>query len=307
MSLRCYGARQFECRPPKTAILWAPTAAFITACSIPFISGTYATVYTIVNVMLTALTLATAIQHWPGSGKKTLSRWGLIGVHILLAASFAVRAGQGLLAAQEFGRGLPDDLLLAIHLIVALFFLTASGALSLSLAYEKNATRLFHLATRDALTGLLTRRALEDKVREIAALGEFRPYAVLIFDLDHFKQVNDLYGHAAGDATLKACADIFTEVLGKKQIIARWGGEEFIAIVETNSPVEAHALAERSRMRIKKASIVYLHHRINLSVSIGICHSTRCDSDFKEMLLKADSALYKAKAKGRNRTEAAAA
>src|SRR5690606_34806276 len=134
------------------------------------------------------------------------SRYGIVAAYVVMAASFGSRIVLGLLEAGSLPPHLPQDTALVVHLIVALFHTVASGAFALSIAYERSNIALRHAATHDALTGLANRGAFEARLREILADPSRKPFALALLDIDHFKQINDRHGHAAGDTALRQCA-----------------------------------------------------------------------------------------------------
>jgi diguanylate cyclase (GGDEF)-like protein/PAS domain S-box-containing protein len=162
---------------------------------------------------------------------------------------------------------------------------------------------LLRLATRDALTGLANRRHFFDIAE--ASLTQTRrygsPMTVALLDLDHFKQINDTYGHAAGDAVLKVFADVLCESLRDTDTPARVGGEEF-AVLLTSTPLpEAMTALERIRQSLDERPIQVGEHTIYATVSIGAVQWNPAHLDVDAMLANADSALYTAKRQGRNR------
>ena len=158
-------------------------------------------------------------------------------------------------------------------------------------------------AIRDPLTSLYNRRYFEEEVfnRIIEAKAEKSPYCVLMLDADHFKRVNDTYGHKVGDKVLIELASTCEKNLREHDIVARYGGEEFVVFLPKTSPSQAKVVAERLRESIASV-IVYSDEgeEVRFTVSIGI--STSEISDNVGMLIKtSDEALYKAKESGRNR------
>lgn len=167
--------------------------------------------------------------------------------------------------------------------------------------------RLEELAWTDELTGLLNRRffvraADEESVRMRRTR---KTAAVAIFDLDYFKQVNDRYGHSAGDRVLKAIAQIaHAELRGPFDKLGRWGGEEFVVLLSDVSPDTARIVCERLRNRIQSATIEAGERQIGVSASFGFC-LLEAGADVSLALEAADHALYEAKRLGRNRVESA--
>jgi diguanylate cyclase (GGDEF)-like protein len=151
-------------------------------------------------------------------------------------------------------------------------------------------------ATTDPLTGLLNRRTLENKVRSIQASGI--SYSVVMADLDRFKLVNDTHGHQAGDRALRSFATVMRTTLRPQDLIARWGGEEFVIVIPGAAEHEALGAAERIRENLALAS--QRGDLDTVTVSMGIAHDPDCD--FTDVLHRADAALYEAKTLGRNRS-----
>nr|WP_240895750.1 GGDEF domain-containing protein [Kineococcus siccus] len=145
-------------------------------------------------------------------------------------------------------------------------------------------------AHRDPLTGLLNRRGLAAAL----ARGDARPCALLLADLDHFKEVNDVFGHAVGDRTLQWVATVLRDPALAEQLVARIGGEEFVVVVP--GAVDAAAVAERLRRRTATPSA---QRPVVLTVSVGVARGT--SDDLPGLLSRADLALYRAKRAGRDR------
>jgi len=153
----------------------------------------------------------------------------------------------------------------------------------------------------DALTKLYNKRALDEflDIRE----GEFKryekPYSVVFFDIDHFKQVNDTYGHEAGDIVLKGFAKLFKEVARSVDLVGRYGGEEFLAILSETDRKGAMTFAEKVRQKLEISRFVYQGQKLQVTISGGIAFREEYPSE-KLMLKAADERLYKAKHSGRN-------
>ncbi len=173
-------------------------------------------------------------------------------------------------------------------------------AKALALANRK----LQQVANTDLLTGLPNRRyGLRRLEQEFAQAHRYgRPLSVMILDLDHFKSVNDTLGHAAGDEVLKHGASVMQEALRATDILCRWGGEEFLAIVPNADLAAASTLAERLRESLASRQPKDLAIRRPVTVSIGLAAYPQ-GRDVEHLLHLADQALYRAKDKGRNRVE----
>lgn len=165
-------------------------------------------------------------------------------------------------------------------------------------------SQLRELATRDSLTGLLNRRAFME--RGTALLDHCRrhakPCAVLMIDIDHFKRINDRYGHQTGDDSLRACATAIAGALREADILGRLGGEEFAALLPHSSTESAHLVAERIRDAISELQILSIASEpLRITVSIGMAEMAHRDAGIETILAWADQALYRAKATGRNK------
>jgi len=156
-------------------------------------------------------------------------------------------------------------------------------------------------ATKDPLTGVGNRAAMDASIaREIdLATRHNQPLCLLTIDIDHFKNVNDTYGHSTGDCVIKAVTEAATLAMRTSDMIFRYGGEEFVIILSNTAAIGAMLMAERLRKQIEETSIVCDGHEIFSTVSIGL--STLEDQDDAANLFsRADAALYEAKSSGRN-------
>jgi len=160
------------------------------------------------------------------------------------------------------------------------------------------------LARRDALTGLLNRGAvLEVLTSEVVrARREQTPLSIIMVDFDHFKGVNDTYGHLAGDAVLREIARRMSEQVRPYDAVGRYGGEEFLLVLPNCAHDEAVEVAERLRVRAASEPVVFEGTSITVAISLGLACQARILSDEPEPLIAAaDAALYEAKRTGRNR------
>ena len=156
--------------------------------------------------------------------------------------------------------------------------------------------QLDHQASHDQLTGIFNRRALN---RHIDEAIQHRPFGLILFDLDHFKQVNDRYGHPCGDAVLKGFAERIREQLLPEMIFARIGGEEF-AVTANDMPLdELHAFAEKLRRATASAPFNTLCGFVEVTASFGVSRRVEGEA-FSAVFHRTDTALYQAKTQGRN-------
>jgi diguanylate cyclase (GGDEF)-like protein len=185
--------------------------------------------------------------------------------------------------------------------LVALMLLTLVLARPLLRAFrwtEEQASE----ARIDALTGLANRRALEEILAaEISRAHRFaHQLAVVLLDLDRFKEINDSFGHGAGDVMLRAVSRLLTSLARQGDTVARWGGEEFVVVLPETDLVGARRFAERLRRTIEAHSV----GDMKTSASCGVA-TMLPEDNVEELLAAADQALYQAKSNGRNRTESA--
>ncbi len=183
------------------------------------------------------------------------------------------------------------------------------GPLVLSCVSSANRSlmaRLAHQATIDHLTGVLTRSAFTRRANALLdACG--RPLTLMMLDIDHFKTINDRYGHATGDLVLQQFATTLQDQLHEGELFARLGGEEFVIVVPGVAPDQAKFIAERLRRAVQDLHTTHADPRLQITVSIGLsgCGAEGSIPSLDELLAQADQALYRAKAHGRNRIEQA--
>ncbi len=179
------------------------------------------------------------------------------------------------------------------------------GSLMDITAQKKTEEKLRELATTDGLTGICNRRHFMELSNQIltVALRYKTPLSLLIMDADHFKNINDSYGHDCGDKVLQCLTRISAEAIRDADILARIGGEEFALLMPETSLQEAIQVAERLRRIIAAQTVQCNPQPVSFTVSIGVATVTNDISTVEGLLKLADTALYQAKAQGRNRVE----
>jgi len=176
-------------------------------------------------------------------------------------------------------------------------------------AEERDALmRVYEAAVRDGLTGVLNRKALDQRLlAELAfAVRHDTPLSLVLLDVDHFKKVNDTYGHPAGDAVLREVAARLTRALRIEDVFGRYGGEEFLIVAREITLEQGAQLAERMRVLIDSSPIVFEGTPIQVSASFGVAPLACCGAtrDAPALLSIVDARLYDAKHAGRNRVVA---
>ncbi len=230
----------------------------------------------------------------------------LMAVPLLAAAAgFAYRGGRAALWPETVASEMIIDSRLNVgsalaYLVIALAF----HATLMALVVGRLLANLRHLSRHDGLTGLLNRRAMEEamqrQLQRSRRTGEV--FSVLMLDLDHFKAINDRYGHVVGDRALKHAAAALKAGMREVDSLARFGGEEFLALLPGTTLETSRQAAERLRAYVDANPLPLEEEAsVPLSVSIGIAQWTDGAEDASRLLSRADVALYQAKLQGRNR------
>jgi len=181
------------------------------------------------------------------------------------------------------------------------------GQLALQTANDvKDMAILQHESITDALTGLKNRRYFDQRMSEEVALSlrHKLPLSLMLLDVDHFKKINDTYGHQIGDEVLSSLAKLISGMVRDSDIVARYGGEEIAIITPRTSKEEAALLAERLRDLIEKTTVAMVgttQEVVQVTVSLGICSLSPVITDKDALIEESDQALYLAKKYGRNR------
>lgn len=169
---------------------------------------------------------------------------------------------------------------------------------------EQALIRVHESAVRDRLTGIFNRGAFDDRLQSEFSTSRRRgtPIALLLFDIDHFKRLNDTHGHQAGDAVIRAVAQVAQTAVRAEDVLARYGGEEFAVILRGVSQRSAFVMAERVRVAIEGQRTEWKDTLIGATVSVGVVHapSVKAFEDPAKFIAAADAALYEAKHQGRN-------
>lgn len=168
--------------------------------------------------------------------------------------------------------------------------------------WRERENEIKQLSQLDFLTNLLNRRSIHQFLDHLHQTKAEKSYAVILLDLDHFKQINDQYGHHLGDQVLIAISECLKQHIRPIDKIGRFGGEEFIILIPDTSLSDARTIAERCRVAIEQLKISTAEHNIQLSASFGVALSSP-EYESSQILTQADQALYLAKACGRNQVK----
>jgi diguanylate cyclase (GGDEF)-like protein len=224
-------------------------------------------------------------------------------LQVLMAASAVTRSV--LTQVRSPSQVLYLDLVQSAFTYFNLIFSICAGVGLLWLAFLIQREDLYTRANADGLTGLLNRRAFDERLaRELgSAHAEGRSIAVMLADIDFFKRVNDVWGHQAGDEVLRQVGSALRRVLRPADTLARFGGEEFAILLKEESLALATEVAERLRLGV--AALSRLPGDLRLTISIGVAASLP-DEPPDELIQRCDQALYRSKREGRNRVSVAA-
>jgi len=291
------GSMQFRLGRTRWLAVCAVTGSGILSTMVFFALGFSGAGTAVANMGIAFQLLLTGWQYWAGRQESPIAMASTALLYAITAISFALC---GLVIALERRwvlAQLPENWAEGVNSIVVIVGLTGIGALSLAV----NQARIsrFHRmeALTDPLTKLLNRRALTDRYSSAA-----RPRtAAVLFDLDHFKSINDRYGHATGDLVLCHFADIISTRIRISDVAARVGGEEFCVILHNVDRLAAVKFAERIRMKTEEKKVASGKGPVAVTVSAGIAYSAGHGESFGALLERADQVLYKAKEEGRNR------
>jgi len=193
-------------------------------------------------------------------------------------------------------------LLLMIAIVTGVSFLILAIILSVLYKTKKHAAKVMEeLSREDALTGLLNRRGMNESIQaEVVRLKrKWHPVTFTMCDIDKFKRINDKYGHKCGDMVLKTVSRIIRTVTREQDIVARWGGEEFLLMLPQTDLSGAIVAVEKLRTAIESEQMVYGKHLVNVTMSFGI-QTLKQIGRVEQTIAEADEALYAAKHSGRN-------
>ena len=297
--------RQFEGRDfhPLWVAVW-PCGVVIAAAS--GLVPTFDQRLILVCTLMATLNLMAAAEFTYQEDERLVSRWPAI---VLLVAT-----ATGLLAWMPLALTMPvrevglvyASKWMPVVIVVLLLCRVALAFVVLTIVKERQEQQQRMFALTDALTGLPNRRALFAAADELVAQGRYlrgHSLSVMLFDLDHFKKINDTYGHRLGDRVLQMFADTLIDELDSGTILGRLGGEEFAAILPGADLSAAAAKAERVRAAFAEMATIIDGLPVAGTVSIGVASHDDIDCDIGTLFHRADGALYAAKQTGRNRVQ----
>jgi diguanylate cyclase (GGDEF)-like protein len=290
------GARVFHGRRALPGTLISGALLWLLACQTPAFAEPGHNRIILSCAIIAVYTFLTSMEL--RRERRRALRWIAVGAPLLHGAVFLTPIAVILLLPG----GASTDGWFAVFALQTLLYVVGTAFVVVVMANERTTAQYKTAAMTDPLTGLFNRRAFFAAANSMIAaqMRKKKPVSVLAFDLDKFKSINDRYGHAIGDETLRLFAATASANMRQSDVIGRLGGEEFVAILPGNAQ-EALLVAERVRTAFEAAGVEIGGHKIGATVSIGVAEAGPPLAEFGEILQRADAALYRAKEGGRNR------
>lgn len=297
------GARIFGGRKPSPVAILAAPVLWIGLCTLPDFMDSQYFRNIAASSLIATLSLLTAYEFWTDRNEHLMSRSAAIAVLLSFAVFMGVRVPLAGYLPFPMGAQPMSSTWLGIVNLLVLGHVGAFAILMISLTKERREREQRNFALLDPLTGLLNRRAFMSAVERAArrrSSQHRQPMALLVLDLDSFKQVNDRFGHEVGDRVLAGFASVAESVTRATDQIYRMGGEEFCIILPDTDLDAAIAAAERIRESFAALRVDARGIAVGATVSIGIAAADHAGVDLEVLLEGADAAVYEAKARGRN-------
>jgi diguanylate cyclase (GGDEF)-like protein len=301
------GARVFDGKPVEPVYLVTGAVLWLLVCRLPVVSESVEARVLLASAIITTYTWLTAYEFWCGRNEALVSRWPAIFMLFAHGALFLLRTPLMTVLPWSPQNKVFNSVWLTVISFEALLFTISIAFILLAMAKERTELRHRTAALVDPLTGIANRRAFLQDVGALAKrhMDNPRPAAVLLIDLDHFKSINDRFGHAIGDRTLELFAETAQKNLRASDLLGRLGGEEFAAVLYDTSEEQALQMAERLRVAFEQITQNVEGHAVAATMSVGLVHCKAPMLDVPSLLAQADQALYFAKERGRNRVELA--
>lgn len=249
----------------------------------------------------------TAYEFWRARNEPLVSRWPAIVLFVANGAMFLLRTPLNALLHGKETDNILSSAWISVLSLEAFLMTIATAFILLAMSKERTELRHKTAAMIDPLTGLLNRRAFLADAEALLQqqIARDRPIGVLLIDLDHFKSINDRFGHAVGDKVLQIFANTARASLRQTDLVGRLGGEEFTVVLADASMDNAYLVADRLRKAFAAAAAVIDGEPLYATASVGVSVIVDPRQDLTKLITLADQALYLAKARGRNRVEVA--
>jgi diguanylate cyclase (GGDEF)-like protein len=294
--------RVLEGRSAPAAGTLAGTIVWLVACGVPAFFAAVEWRIALLSSIAAGYSLAAGFEFWRGRTETLHARMPMVALCFAHAAVVFVRA-LAILIVPLAGGPLDGNWLQNLFMMEAPLFLIAAAFLGVSMVRERAERDLRRTAEIDELTDVANRRAFLAKSRLLMdeAGKKDQSVVLLLFDLDHFKAINDRFGHAAGDRTLRRFAEIGSAAIRATDLFGRIGGEEFAALLPGCDAVTAQRIADRIRGEISSKAIVHGGIQVPATVSVGVASMVGRGADLEALMARADEALYQSKRAGRDR------
>ena len=299
------GARVFDGHKPLPMALVAGPVLWLVVSHLPGIGESMEVRFLLASGIITTYTWLTAYEFWRGRSEPLVSRWPAIFMLFAHGSLFLLRTPLAAMLPWMPTSQVFESVWLTVLSFEALLFTIAIAFILLAMAKERTEYRHKTAAMVDPLTGIANRRSFLQDATELAKHPGARSIAVLLMDLDHFKTINDRFGHAVGDRVLQIFAESTRDALRPADAFGRLGGEEFAAVLSNVKCEDAVVLAERIHQHFVDAAGYVDGYAVGATVSIGVVFTEDTTQEMPELLVQADQALYCAKEHGRNRVEVA--
>jgi diguanylate cyclase (GGDEF)-like protein len=301
------GARVFDGRKLRPILFVAGPALWLVACHLPPFADAPDLRFLLASGIVTSYTWLTAYEFWSGRSEPLVSRWPAVFMLFTHGAMFLLRTPLGASLPWPQTSEVAGSVWLTVLSFEALLFTISIAFILLAMAKERTELRHKTAAMVDPLTGIANRRSFLHDVDDLTKRHAAKPcpVAVLLIDLDHFKSINDRFGHAVGDRVLQIFATTAQSLMRPLDLVGRLGGEEFAAVLYNVGRDKAMTIADAIRAGFAAAASEVEEHAVAATLSIGLVFNEEAVLDVPELLAQADQALYYAKEHGRNRIEVA--
>jgi diguanylate cyclase (GGDEF)-like protein len=297
------GARTFDWRRPLWSAVLVLPALWLAACFVPGFMTSIPYRIVLSSGLVAPLLAMAAVEFWRGRSERLPSRWPVVVIFTSFALFFAARVPLIGLAPFPFG-ALPMEygwvgafnLLMFAHTILLSVLLVALSKERLELDQRTK-------AQTDPLTGALNRRAFIGRGERLLQrhAHEHAPLCLVFLDLDHFKSLNDRFGHSGGDDVLMSFVDLLNGCIRPTDFLFRIGGEEFCCLLPYTTTEQAHRVAERIRHQFEMTTVRIAGSPVKATASLGIASTEAFGYELDTLMRRADMAVYAAKRSGRNR------
>ncbi|MCB9992158.1 MAG: GGDEF domain-containing protein [Hyphomicrobiaceae bacterium] len=294
------GALQFRTRQFDFWRFVLTSAVAIGVSLLPHLWGYDGLSFVFVNTASAVLLFQAAIDFWQARSENPAMISGLSALYVIMGLSYLGCVGGLLDSNPLILTAPPDGIFESINIVVGIAVLTGVLALSIALNHQRLVRQHREASETDQLTGAGNRRALYERFGDHGLPPEC---AVAVFDLDHFKRINDTNGHDAGDEVIRHFAEIVKGRLRQKDGVFRLGGEEFVVILPGTPSSLALSIAETIRLDFSRRPILHVGHMIRATASCGVWSNESDTVQPLDLALRAaDRALYEAKNAGRDRS-----